>query len=92
MNSKNQTPPINRTSTKGWFSDNLELLITPTQRALIYRNGELAGWLEPGNHKLKGREKIEAAIFSIEEGWCYHTPELWSQIPDGAAERLTVKP
>ena len=35
MNSKNQTPPINRTSTKGWFSDNLELLITPTQRALI---------------------------------------------------------
>lgn len=92
MSSKTPTPNITHTSTKGWFSDTLEVLVSPTQRALVYRGGELAGWLMPGNHTLKGRDRIEVALFSIEDGWCRYNPELWSQIPEGAAERLTLKP
>ena len=80
-------------ATKGIFYNTLDCLIEPHERGLLYKDGELVGWLDVGRHLLRWWRSVPGVRkLDVSAGWVEFSPELWSHVPEGAGERVLVKP
>ena len=66
-------------------------ILPENERGLLYRDGRLVRWLEPGKHRFfdLGRS-IELQRLNIDLGFAALTPELQRILPPGAGDELVV--
>lgn len=70
----------------------IEVVIKEEQRGLLYRDGRLVKWLEPGRHKFRAwRAEFSVRTLDLDDGYIVATPELLNVIPEQAYNALTVK-
>ena len=70
----------------------LEVMIQEHQRGLVYRDGRLVEWLEPGRHRRRAwRAELSARVIDLNEAYTASTPELRAIVPASAAHEVTVK-
>jgi regulator of protease activity HflC (stomatin/prohibitin superfamily) len=65
------------------------VILQDHERGLLVRSGRVAGWLEPGRHRLWSRH-TEVRKIDLNAGVTPLTPELRAVVPAGAAEEIEV--
>ena len=69
------------------------VIIQQEERGLVYRDGRLVRFLEPGRHNLwRLFGTLTVKRLALSQHWAPWTPELDAVLPSGAAERLEVAP
>ena len=69
----------------------LKTIIQSHQRGLLYRDGKLMQWLEPGKHafwSLWAEQRVE--ILDLEQGYVQSTPELRAVLPEDAGYEVVL--
>ena len=69
----------------------LKTILPPHQRGLLYKDGKLVQWLEPGKHSfwsLWAEQRIE--VIDLEQGYMKSTPELRAIIPEDAGYEVVI--
>lgn len=68
-----------------WF------VIRENERALVWRDGKVLEWLEPGRHlRLGWGRALSLEVFSLDAGWVAWTPEREAMFPAEAVTALEV--
>jgi regulator of protease activity HflC (stomatin/prohibitin superfamily) len=66
-------------------------IVSDNERGLLFRDGRLVRWLEPGKHRfLDLGRSIELQRLNIDLGFAAATPELLKIMPPGDGEELVV--
>lgn len=71
----------------------LKTVIQTHQRGLLYRDGQLINWLEPGAHNFwtwRATQRVD--VLDLTQGWVTSTPELREVLPPSAGYEITVAP
>lgn len=70
----------------------MKTIIRQHQRGLLWKNGQLVGWLEPGKHTLRAwfGAELKVTLLDLDEGYEELTPELEAVLPEGVGVRLVV--
>lgn len=62
------------------------------QRAIIYRDNTVAGWLEPGRHDIWKRDHaVRVTLFDVDATHTPDSPDLRRVLPEGSATPLEVQ-
>lgn len=70
----------------------MKIVIGDKERGLLFRDGKLVQWLEPGVHALwSWFAELRVERLDLDKHYVAMTPELDAIVPERAAERLTVK-
>lgn len=70
----------------------MKIVIGEKERGLVYKDGKLIQWLEPGPHSLwSWFAELRVERINLEQPYIAHTPELDAVVPERAADRLVVK-
>ncbi len=71
----------------------LKTVIQTHQRGLLYRDGQLVSWLEPGAHSFwTWRAEQRVDVLDLSSGYIESTPELRDIIPADAGYEVTIAP
>ena len=67
--------------------------IQESQRGLLYKDGKLTRFLEPGRHDVGGffsAAEYQLTLLDLASGYADYTPELKRVLPKGTAEDVTI--
>jgi regulator of protease activity HflC (stomatin/prohibitin superfamily) len=68
------------------------VIVSDTQRAVLFKDGRMTRWLEPGRHRFFGfGAQLSAEFLDLDTGWAELTPELSKILPAGAGDELVVE-
>ena len=71
----------------------LTTVIQDSHRGLLYRDGRLVRWLEPGRHRFWAwRAEFKVDMIDLDAGYSRSTPELRSVMPDGVGYEVVIAP
>lgn len=70
----------------------IETIIQEHQRGLLYRDGRLTRWLEPGRHRYWAwRADWKIVLLDLEQCFAPSTPELRAILPEEAGFEVTIE-
>ena len=67
------------------------VVIAETERGLLYRDGRLVRWLEPGKHRFFSFGALDVHRVDVDDAFTALTPELRRVLPPGAGEEVFVE-
>ena len=72
--------------------DTIDVIIKDHERGLLYRDGRLIEWLEPGRHRRWAwRAEWRVERLDLDLGYVAATPELRQVVPDGVGYEVVIE-